>query len=74
MCLISQLARKFDMFLVDIELIFQKFWSTHEFLSDNHHLNRDANYQVLNLYLNLLRNKRRHTPQEQPVSRALKIL
>jgi hypothetical protein len=52
-----QLARRHKMFLVDIELMFQKFWPSNEFLSDNHHLNADANRQVLNLYLNLLRNK-----------------
>lgn len=68
-----QLARKFDMFLVDIELMFQKFWSPLEFLSDNHHLNRDANYQVLNVYLNLLRNKRRRMPQRQAISRAFRM-
>ena len=45
------------MFLVDVEMMFQKFWSTKEFLSDNHHLNSDANKQLLNVYLNLLRNK-----------------
>ncbi|BDA50920.1 hypothetical protein COCOBI_17-1390 [Coccomyxa sp. Obi] len=68
-----ELARKFDMFLVDIELMFQKFWSTSEFLVDNHHLNRDANYQVLNVYLNLLRNQKRSTPHRRLASRALKM-
>ena len=53
----GQLARKHNMFLVDVEMMFQKFWSTKEFLSDNHHLNADANSQLLNVYLNLLRNK-----------------
>lgn len=41
------LACKFDLFLVDVELMFQKIWSTSKFLVDKHHLNRDANYQVL---------------------------
>jgi len=69
-----QLARQFDLFLVDIELMFQKFWSPLEFLSDNHHLNRDANLQVLNVYLNLLRNKKRQgLQQQQIVSRAFKM-
>lgn len=54
---IVQLARRYDMFLVDIELMFAKFWSVEDFLSDNHHLNQEANEQVLNIYLNLLRNK-----------------
>ena len=57
LCLPAQLARRHNMFLVDIELMFQKFWASHEFLSDNHHLNADANRQVLNIYLNLLRNR-----------------
>ena len=52
-----QLARRHNMFLVDIELMFQKFWSSHEFLSDNHHLNGKGNREVLNIYLNLLRNR-----------------
>ena len=56
-CVHGQLARKHNMFLVDVEMMFQKFWSTKEFLSDNHHLNADANMQLLNVYLNLLRNK-----------------
>lgn len=68
-----QLARKFDMFLVDIELMFQKFWSTSEFLVDNHHLNMDANYQVLNIYLNLLRNAKRSSPHRRLASRAVKM-
>ncbi|KAK9907706.1 hypothetical protein WJX75_008525 [Coccomyxa subellipsoidea] len=68
-----QLARKHDLFLVDIELMFQKFWSPLEFLSDNHHLNREANYQVLNVYLNLLRNKGRHMLKQQTTSRALRL-
>ena len=54
---IVQLARRYDIFLVDIELMFAKFWSVEDFLSDNHHLNQEANEQVLNIYLNLLRNK-----------------
>ena len=53
----AQLARKHNMLLVDVEMMFQKFWSTKEFLSDNHHLNADANRQLLNVYLNLLRNR-----------------
>ena len=52
-----QLARRHGIFLVDIELMFAKFWVTEHFLSDNHHLNQEANQQVLNLYLNLMRNK-----------------
>lgn len=73
MYLLLQLARKHDLFLVDIELMFQKFWSPLEFLSDNHHLNREANYQILNVYLNLLRNKRRHMLKQQTTSRALRM-
>ena len=45
------------MYLVDIELMFAKFWTTADFLSDNHHLNREANLQVLNIYLNLVHNR-----------------
>ena len=45
------------MHLVDIELMFAKFWTTADILSDNHHLNQEANRQVLNLYLNLMRNR-----------------
>lgn len=52
-----QLARRFNMHLVDIELMFAKFWTTDDFLSDNHHLNQEANLQVLNIYLNLVRNR-----------------
>ena len=52
-----QLARRHGIFLVDIELMFAKFWVTEHFLSDNHHLNQEANQQILNLYLNLMRNK-----------------
>ena len=40
--LTMQLARRFNMHLVDIELMFAKFWSTADFLSDNHHLNQEA--------------------------------
>ncbi|CAL8462826.1 g2360 [Coccomyxa elongata] len=68
-----ELARKFDMFLVDIELMFQKFWSTSDFLVDNHHLNRDANYQILNINLNLLRNAKRSSPHRRLASRAVKM-
>ena len=53
----SQLARRFGMYLVDIELMFAKFWTTDDYLSDNHHLNQEANLQVLNIYLNLVRNR-----------------
>lgn len=52
-----QLARRFDMYLVDIELMFAKFWVVTDYLSDNHHLNQEANHQVLNIYLNLMRNR-----------------
>ena len=52
-----QLARRFKMYLVDIELMFAKFWTTADYLSDNHHLNQEANLQVLNIYLNLVRNR-----------------
>ncbi len=45
------------MYLVDIELMFAKFWTTADYLSDNHHLNQEANLQVLNIYLNLVRNR-----------------
>jgi hypothetical protein len=59
----AQLARRHGMFLVDVELMFQKFWPAEEMLSDNHHLNMDANKQVLNVYLNLLRNRPRRARQ-----------
>lgn len=57
-CILTlQLARRFNMYVVDIELMFAKFWTTADYLSDNHHLNQEANLQVLNIYLNLVRNR-----------------
>ena len=42
-----QLAWRFNMYLVNIELMFAKFWTVTDYLSDKHHLNQEANLQVL---------------------------
>ena len=44
--------------LIDIEMMMSKFWTAMLYQSDNHHLKPEINLQVLNIYLNLLRNKR----------------
>ena len=54
---ILQLAWRFNMYMVDIELMSAKYWNVADYLLDNHHLNQEANLQVLNVYLNLMRNR-----------------